>query len=390
MNGRNEAFLKRSTVLVSVGTSYDVGRQIWEGIIEAGQAFGPWQILANFSGPLKPEFLYGTFPYSGMIFQSEPSRDVLDLSELLCPAVILSGGIELSGKIGCVAIDQVETGRLAFEHLHGRGFQHVGLVGVGHNASDERFLGFSLAAMKAGYVTQHVCPSVRLSGHVKLQMNVIHDWLAVLPKPIGIFCVQDQVARLVAETCVMYGYRVPEEVALVGLNNDWLVCSMTEPALSSVDHNARELGYKGGELLARMMQGEAAPSEPVKVMPTHVSERASTNIYVGKDPHYAAALRLIRERACEGLTVSDILETVPVSRRKLEYLFRELLGRTPHQEITRVRVERVKALLLDTDLGLADIAARVGFRYASQLSHVFKREMGCSPRKYRVSRGGEF
>ena len=177
---------------------------------------------------------------------------------------------------------------------------------------------------------------------------------------------------------------MPEEVAVLGVDNDELLCALTPPPLSSIIPNPQRAGWEAAALLAVLMKGGKVAPGPLLVAPLGVAVRQSTEVLAVDDPQVARALRYIREHACEGIGVADVLRQCPMARRALEARMKALLGRTPHEEIQRVQLNRVKELLSGTDLALAQIAERAGFKHTEYLSVVFKREIGLPPSAYRL------
>ncbi len=167
------------------------------------------------------------------------------------------------------------------------------------------------------------------------------------------------------------------------MDNDYLLCNLSSPPLSSVIPDARRSGYEAAALLDRMIAGEAVAPEAHLSKPLGIATRQSTDVLAIPDPDIAAALRLIREHACDGINVADLLREVLLSRRVFEERFGRIVGRTPHQEIVRVKLTRVRQLLAETSLPLSAITRQAGFSHAEYLSVVFKRERGRSPRAFR-------
>jgi LacI family transcriptional regulator len=159
------------------------------------------------------------------------------------------------------------------------------------------------------------------------------------------------------------------------------------PPLSSVIPDTHRTGYEAARLLDRMMQGEPIREAAILISPRGIAERQSTDVYAIEDEELVTALRFIREHACDGITVSDVLRVVPMSRRILEHRFQKFVRRTPHAEIIRIRMDRVARLLRETELPLIEIAARSGFAAAEYLSVAFKKYTGQSPRAYRQKFG---
>jgi LacI family transcriptional regulator len=176
---------------------------------------------------------------------------------------------------------------------------------------------------------------------------------------------------------------VPDEVAVLGVDNDELLCDLADPPLSSVIPDVRRTGYEAAALLDRMMRGAKIAPEGRLFAPLGVATRQSTDVVAVADRHISAAVRYIRSHACSGITVADVLKQVPMSRRVLEARFQKLLGRSPHTQILAVKLDRVKQLLADTDLSLAAIAERSGFKHVEYLSVAFKRQMGLTASEFR-------
>src|SRR6185437_15012889 len=187
----------------------------------------------------------------------------------------------------------------------------------------------------------------------------------------------------VLDACQRVNLSVPEEVAVIGADNDMLLCELCDPPLSSVVPNPERIGYEAAALLDRLMRGEKPPSMHLWIEPLGVTTRQSTDVLAIDDPHIAVAVRYIRENACAGATVPDLLQQVPLSRTLLERQFRKYLGRSPQAEIRAVQLKRVKQLLAETDLSLERIAELAGYEHPEYMSVVFKRETGQTPGHYR-------
>jgi LacI family transcriptional regulator len=212
----------------------------------------------------------------------------------------------------------------------------------------------------------------------------IAAWLKSLPKPVGIMACYDSRGQQVLDACRNAGFAVPDEVAVIGVDNDELLCELASPPLSSVIPDAHRAGYAAAARLDRLMAGKTVAPTAELVPPLGVASRQSTDALALDDKDIVQAVRLIREHACEGINVADVLRAVPLSRRVLEQRFQKLLGRTPREEILQVRLARVKQLLGETELALYQIAERTGFEHVEYLSVVFKRETGLTPSAWRT------
>jgi LacI family transcriptional regulator len=287
-----------------------------------------------------------------------------------------------------VSIDNVAVARLAAAHWAGKGFAHVAFCGDARFLwSRQRGAEFRRRLAEGGRRVREFRSRAGQPGGPgsDAENREIAAWLEALPKPVGVFACYDGRAQQVLEACQLLGLHVPDEVAVLGVDNDEVLCELCSPPLSSVQPNARRTGYEAAAMLARMMQGEkTVGAETRYVEPVRVVERQSTDVVSVADAQVAAALKYIRQHACEGVNVADVLRAVPMSRTLLERKFKALLGHSPHRQLVQARVERAKHLLVESEVSIAVVAELAGFESASYLSVVFRRETGGSPYAYRV------
>jgi len=298
------------------------------------------------------------------------------------PVVDVSAG-RFVPTLPWVETDDVAIARLAAVHLIERGFKHLAFCGDQRFAwSRQRGEAFTHFVAKSGR-SVHVAPETEKPGEPSKDAAVLLSWLRSLPQPVGIFACYDNRGLQVLDACRQLGLAVPEQVAVLGVDNDELLCELAYPPLSSVIPDARRAGYEAAAVLDGMMQGKAPRALEIRIPPRGIHARQSTDVLAIEDPHVVQALRYIREHACDPIDVSDVVRIVPVSRRVLEKHFLRALNRTPHAEILATRLARVRQLLSDTDLSLEEIARRSGFDHPEYLSVVFKRELGLGPRDFR-------
>ena len=193
----------------------------------------------------------------------------------------------------------------------------------------------------------------------------------------------DSRGQQLLEACRFAGLAVPDEVAVIGVDNDDLLCEFSDPPLTSIQTNAVKTGYQAAELLERMMSGVDVGAEVQLIEPLNIQVRLSTDVLAVEDKIVSEAVRFIREHAYDDIQVQDILEQLSISRRVLESRFKKALDRTPHDEIVDVKVKYVKKLLVETKLSLSEIAERAGFKHTEYMSVVFMRATGIRPGKYR-------
>ncbi len=285
-----------------------------------------------------------------------------------------------------VGVDNRAMGKLVAEYLLERGFRRFGVYEISSEVYfEERRSDFVETVTGLGYPcsTYHAVGRPEKPAEWERHQEELAAWVSELPKPVGVMACTDQLGFFLVDACARAAVAVPEELAVVGVENEESLCAMANPPLSSVRFNAERIGYEAAALLDRLMAGAAPPDEPTLIEPIGIIERGSSNTVAIEDRDIARALRYIREHACAGISVRDILAEVPVSRSALERRMRAALGRSPNEEITRVRIERAKRLLAATDLPLTAIASRSGFRAAPYLIQVFKQQTGVTPGVYR-------
>ncbi len=214
-------------------------------------------------------------------------------------------------------------------------------------------------------------------------LTQIAQWVATLRPPTGMLVCNDIRGQQVINACRSLEIAIPDDLAIIGVDDDDAICPLSDPPLSSVKPNCERVGYRAAEILADMMNGQPGPLQTEYVPPCGVIQRLSTQVNAIEDRELAAACRFIREHACDGIDVNQVADTVSLSRRQLERRFRQTLGRTPLDEITMVQINRVKQLLSETDMTLQQIAELAGYSHKERLSTVFKRVTSQTPGVYR-------
>jgi LacI family transcriptional regulator len=378
----------RRQVALLIETSNAYARGLLQGIVHYIREHQPWSfhLMEQGRGDDPPAWLAG-WSGDGIIARIETPRIARAVVRAGVPAVDVSAA-RLVPELPWVETDDEQIARLAAEHLLERGFKHFGFCGDARfNWSVWREKSFC-ARVEASGNTVHRYPAATAAGDLAAQIGDLRRWLRDLPKPIGIMASYDIRGQQVLDACRSAGLAVPAEVAVIGVDNDELLCDLASPPLSSVIPNAHRAGYEAAALLDRMMRGKKVLPVARLIAPLGVAARQSTDVLAVDDREVAHAVQFIREHACEGIKVRDVLLAVPLSRRVLEQRFQRLLGRTPREEILHVRLGRVKQLLGETDLPLYLVAERTGFEHVEYLSVVFKRETGATPSAFRAEAQG--
>lgn len=290
-----------------------------------------------------------------------------------------------------VYYDNAMIGRMAAEHFVQRGFKHIAYLNVGNYwLETERIPEFRKCVSEAGAIYQEIEYYKQFppgGSQSKEQHLKAHQWLtrtiAELPKPLGIAVTADDVAPRLLQACEDAGVSVPEEVGILGCDNDPMVCDHTPVPLSSVDNDWERIGYEAARLLDQLMDGGKVPENPILIPPRGVVTRLSTNILAVPDPQIARALRFIWEHFPEPIGTPEVAAAAGLNRRTLERGFRLHLGRSVGEEIMRVRIEHAKKLLTETQQKAHQIAELAGFSGMVPFSKAFLRVTGERPSAFR-------
>ena len=243
---------------------------------------------------------------------------------------------------------------------------------------------FSKTVTKAGYLAYlYQQPRAKTKRTWDKELPIIAKWLLTLPKPIGLMTCNDDRGEWVIEACKIAGLKVPDEIAILGVDNDQLICDLCNPPLSSIVLNVEKAGYEAAALLDKMMDGEKINNYEIPIRPTHVVSRQSTDILAIDDPDVVAAIRFIHRHTKNVIQVNQIVDVVSLSRRVLEKRFRSIVGHSIHDEIRRVRVEQIIRMMAETEMSVSEIAKNLGFPEVEHISRYFRKEKGMSPLAYR-------
>lgn len=301
---------------------------------------------------------------------------------------VVNIGIGIQPDIPNVRADVRQLGIMAADYFIERGFRDLAFLLKSHSpAAKDRYQAFRERAEEKG-ATVHL---INWIGHSKARVDYSEkrmiSWIgksiAALPKPLAVFTEHDEHAIEVLYACLEVGIPVPEQVAVLGANNDPLRCEFAPVPLSSIDSNHEVMGYEAAALLDRLLHGEPPPTEPILIPPVGVVTRLSTDIMAIKHPHVASALLHIWQHYTERINAKTVAATVPLSYQRLHTAFLENVGRTLADEITHKRMEKARTLLVETDRKAYDIALECGFPNDDRMGRVFKRLLGMTPMEYR-------
>lgn len=376
---------KRRVALI-IETSSIYGRQLLSGVIKFMRTHDEWSVFLEQRdlSAIPPRWLHH---WSGDGILSRATTP--ELADVVAakgmPLVELTDRREDLG-LTHVWSDDAAIGRIAAEHFLDRGFRYLAGCGFSEEAWSER----RLTAFVNIVTDRTGRPSIynsRWQGAAarpwEEEQEHLAAWIQDLPKPVGIFACNDVRGQQILNACLEQGIAVPEEVAVLGVDNDEVLCQLCSPQLSSVVPNAELVGYCAAEILAKLMEGKVIRDRELLVPPVGIAKRQSTDVVAIEDQAVATALRYIRENACNGLSVDDVLKVVPMSRSSLERKLRKYLNRSPQQEIRRVQIKRAQQLLMETDHPMDRIASMCGFQHPEYMHVVFRRELGKTPGSFR-------
>ena len=365
--------------------------RLLKGILKYSQDSGePW-VVCKMPSSYKRQFglrqavtLAEAWNVDVVIGQFEPDDD-LSLFQRKGMVVLAQDYITKFSTAPNITADYHSMGAMAAEVFLSRGFRSFAYFGNnGMCWSDERRDGFRRRLEDAGYGKDlYIYDKERGNNLWYFDLVWLQDWLEALPRPVGIMACDDNQASILVEACRSMGIRIPFDVAIIGVDNDEVVCGMADPAITSIDVDIERGGYEAAEMAERMVRDPAFKGHDIVLRPLAVITRTSTNVMATGDRAVQAALQFINDNIDHKILVSDILEVVPMSRRLLEKRFLKATGMSIHQYITQLKVNRFAQLLLSSKDSIADITARMDEQDPKRLARSFTALKGCTPADYR-------
>ena len=375
-------------VALIIETSVIYGRRIVNGIARYLRYHSPWSVFLEQHelGTQPPKWLrFGK--WDGILSRPTDPALACQFRKMRVPVVDLN---DLYDDLGFpwIGSDHFAMGQAAAAHLLERGFRQFAFAGFSNELwATQRREGFCEALQIKGmaasvYESPWHGPSVRPWNEDLIAME---RWLKSQPQPLALMACNDVRGLHVLDVAARAGIMVPEQLAVVGVDNEEILCDLCSPPLSSVEPDAEQIGYRAAELLDQLMQARRVQQTTIRIPPLRVVTRLSSESLAIQDHIVAMATRFIREQALSGCSVDDVLKHVRVSRASLERRFRQQLKRSPQAEIRAVQLNRVKEFLIETDYTLERIAGDCGFEHPEYMSVAFKRSCGMTPGQYRKS-----
>ncbi len=358
------------------------GRAVFRGVVDHAKVNPRWRLSAD-PGSVSLDDLVGC---DGAVVQVQSSELRHTLSRLGIPVVNVSGS-RWDDPLPQVAVDDRAVGRLAAEHLLERGFRRFAFVSTGPliGYAQRRFDGFRETLAARGVDCDlHVSSSEELRDGERgaAVLAAIGQWMRGRSRPLGVFAPADSVARTCIEAATQAGLAVPEEVAIVGVDDDLMICETSDPPLTSVAIPAQRIGREAARRLDWLLQGQAVPPQ-LLLPPIGVVVRRSTDTFAVEDPAVRRALLYLAEHAAAPIALDDAARAARVPRRTLERRFRKHVGCSLHQKLIQLRVDRARRLLVQTDEPMSVVAAAAGFSDQKKLATHFKAQTGSTPTQHR-------
>ncbi len=394
-------------ILISGHLDRQAARGFVRGITQYANLYGPWVFIRRLpfykvpsesgsGGFWKQDYqsalqqMIASSQIDGLVAEMPDLSTVRHIVPPDFPAVIIPTEETVPGYVNVMS-DPGRTGIMAAEYFLKLGFKQIAFFGYGPIYwSQQREQGFCRRLRQAGI--EPIVVNQTQSGHMiswQDELEWIGKQLQNLPRPLAVWAWNDDLAEVVLEACRILDIVVPDEVSVLGCDNDELICNMCHPPLSSIGINFERAGYEMAELLDRQMAGLALDTNVIYVKPTVVMERQSTEIQAIYDREVAQAIRFIRQNAHKSIQVNDVVERIAVSRTVLYDRFRKVLGRSIHEEIKRTRVESIARALITTQAPIKQIALKLGFESESHLSRYFRDIKGLSPQAFRKQFGAK-
>jgi LacI family transcriptional regulator len=371
-------------VALLIETSSSWGIHIVEGIARFAKTRG-WRLDLSPRGKHDQLSLPADWTEGGIIARVTTPSLAEQIIESGCPAVDVSWYNFGGDRIARCTADEEAAGKMASQHLRDHGLRQMAYCGSWHRPGycDLLQTAFANDLALTGITCRAFNPPPNMA---TLRRNervaVLGHWLLGIKRPFGVFAFDSEIAYQLIEACRVFSIQVPYEVAILSAEHDELFTTIANPPISAIELAPQRVGYEAAALLETLFEGGTCDRR-VRVQPTNVLTRLSTDMLAHADRDFAAALQFIKVNAHRSIQVSDIIATLAISRRSLEQKFHHLLGRSPAAEIRRERVERAKQLLRETDETLSEIAVRCGFESALTLANSFRKIVGVAPSTYR-------
>ena len=378
--------MKKILLLTDFSSGYS--RSLLRGIVQYSKEHGPWVFYRM---PQYYRELYGDdgvvrwakkWKADAIIAQLE-NIDLDKLNKLKVP-IIIQNYRERADKICNITGDYFKTGTMAADFFLGRGFSNFAYYGFKDMVwSRERSDGFKSRIEEAGFHVSILNIQNRKNEQWSYDAIEVSDWLLSLPKPAALFACDDYFASQITETCKIYNISVPDEIAVLGVDNDDLICNISDPPLSSIVLDVEKGGYQAAGVLHQLMNKEIAQAFDIVIPPLRIESRKSTEKYAVNDKYILQIIDYIKNNYTRPISITDVMRLVPLSRRMLEKRFKKEMGISIYQYLLNYRIEQFTELIIKTPAPLTELALECGFEDYKNVARIFRKYKGTAPLQYR-------
>jgi LacI family transcriptional regulator len=383
---------KNFKVVLFIESSRASGRDLLRGVARYAHHHGPWSFYWEPGGMDTNRPDLKSLDADGIIFR-DSSRLKAGVLRLGIPAVVVGHRQrEVRGLINVVT-DSSKVGGMAAEHLIHCGFRHFAFCGLSTTSleqtpwSKNRYESFCRSIVAAGFATPPSLVLPSLESNWQKSRRQLADWLAKLPRPMGILACNDDCGAQVSEACKLAGLTIPDMAGVVGVDNDEVICGLSDPPMTSIALNFERAGYEAAQALETAMRKARTMPFTIKVTATHLITRRSTDVVAVDDPHVAKALSFIRNHSRVPFSVNEVARQSGISRRVLEGRFRRVIGSSILQHIRTVRTDEIARLLLETNWPVAKIADTLGYCDVQHFARYFQSGKKMTPLAFRKAHG---
>lgn len=377
-------------IILMIDFAEEYSKELLKGIARYSKEHGPWVFCRMPLFQRETKGMEGILEWAlewgadGIIGQFYNDPRVASFIEAGIP-IIAQDFKERFTEIPNITGDHKEAGKMGAEYFLKKGFKHFAFYGFKNIVwSRERAEGYEERIKKAGYKVHYFENEISDSDNIwYYRPSALSQWLKSLPKPVALMACDDNQGQHITEACRHSGISIPQEVAVLGVDNDEMVCEFSDPPLSSIGQDAENGGYQAARLLEQMIREGTGGFYDIVVKPTQIFTRQSSDIYATHDEHISDVLKFIHQNLEKPIQVNDVVKQVPLSRRTLEKRFQEITGFPVYKYIFNLRMEKLSARLLETDLNVFEIAMELGMNDTKNLSRQFKQMKGCTPSEYR-------
>lgn len=375
-------------ILLLTDFSSGYSRNLLKGIVRYSKEVGNWSFQRM---PLYYRMLYGENGVVEWAKKWQADAIIAQLSDVniellndLNIPIIVQNYRDRNKAVSNLTGDYFNTGVMAAKFFLNRGYRNFAFYGFkGAIWSRERADGYSHEIEKQGYKLAVLENDNKDKEEWSYNHTVLGNWLQSLPKPVALFACDDHFALQISETCNVYNINVPDDIAILGVDNDDLLCNISDPPLSSIVLDVENGGYNAGKLLHQLITKEITEPFNIVVNPLIIERRKSTEKYAVSDKNIRTILNYIEKNYANHLSVEELVKQVPLSRRVLEKKFKEETGESLYQYIQNYRIDQFTRLLITTDYSLFEAALQSGFENYKNVSRIFRKYKSLSPAEYR-------